>query len=326
MADIHVEALIVRDDRLLVRRHASAAHWVLPSGVLEDTDDSTEDAIARVLRATAGVEVIACEFLDTLYERDDSGRVTVHNLHTVVVADDDSLEALGEVAWLERGDFDGTALPEWLASALPALFDGSDLTQGLDLSSLAEAGYHFVRRLPQGPPLIVITGPAGAGKSTVAEALCARFERAVRIEVDVLERMVRRGRVSPVPPITDRVERARQADITRRNVAALARNYIGGDFTVVVDDVFEQREDFDYQLMFLDGLDVALVTLLPSPEVVATRDQSRPPDQRMGRRSLDLHAIFSANSEDRGIRLDTSALTVDETVDAILAGLENAWV
>jgi chloramphenicol 3-O-phosphotransferase len=97
-------------------------------------------------------------------------------------------------------------------------------------------------------------------------------------------------------------------------------------FTAVVDGVLERREELDVMLTCLGGLDVAFVTLMPDTETLRRRDEARGTEQFMGQRALDLHHIMSANGEVRGVRLDTSGLTAEETVEQVLVRLDDAMV
>jgi len=47
------------------------------------------------------------------------------------------------------------------------------------------------------PAVTVVTGPIGAGKTTLAAALAAGFDRSVHLEADWFWRWIRRGFVAP---------------------------------------------------------------------------------------------------------------------------------
>jgi chloramphenicol 3-O-phosphotransferase len=178
-------------------------------------------------------------------------------------------------------------------------------------------------------PVFNVTGPAGAGKSTVARELCRRFPKAAHIEVDLLRwRMILSGYVRPEEAYGAEPDEAlRQLALAARNACSLARNFAAEGFVAVIDDVLERREELDLYLDELAGLDpVYFVTLLPNAETLIARDAGRSPEDFMGSRSEELRRIIEANGETRGLRLDSSAWTVEETVDIILERQEQARV
>jgi chloramphenicol 3-O-phosphotransferase len=106
----------------------------------------------------------------------------------------------------------------------------------------------------------------------------------------------------------------------------VARNFAVAGFTAVIDGVLEYREELDVILACLGGLNVAFVTLLPDIETVQSRDAGRDPASHVGQRALELHRIMAANGETRGLRLDTSRLSAEETVEVVVQRLDDAMV
>ena len=82
--------------------------------------------------------------------------------------------------------------------------------------------------------VILVTGPAGAGKSSVAAALCERFDRMMHIEVDALRHMVRAGYRHPW---LEDAQAAEQRVLAVRNAMAIARECVAMRYAVVIDDV-----------------------------------------------------------------------------------------
>lgn len=89
----------------------------------------------------------------------------------------------------------------------------------------------FAKRLPEDPVLIV-TGPPGVGKTTVARILADRSSRSVHLESDAFFRFIRTGHVEPWRP-----ESREQNEVVMRIVAAAAAAYAGAGYFTVVDGI-----------------------------------------------------------------------------------------
>ena len=86
--------------------------------------------------------------------------------------------------------------------------------------------------MPSDPPVLILTGPPGAGKTTTAAALVARFPRAVHLESDRFFQFIRSDYVEPWRP-----ESAEQNRIVMRIVAEAAAGYAAGGYFTVIDGI-----------------------------------------------------------------------------------------
>ena len=184
------------------------------------------------------------------------------------------------------------------------------------------AGY--AEAVPNPPELFLITGIMAAGKSTVAQALAERLPKSVHLRGDVFRRMIVRGRAEMTATLSP--EAARQLRLRYRLAADAARGYLEAGFSVVVQDVIV-GESLTQVIGMLPAAPLYVVVLCLSAEVTAARDAARS--------KTGYSAAFSAALFDRilrsetprlGLWLDSSALSVEATVDAILAGLGTARV
>jgi predicted kinase len=169
---------------------------------------------------------------------------------------------------------------------------------------------------PVPTPVHLITGVQAAGKSTVAEALAARFPRSVHVHGDVFRRWIVGGREDPAPGAGD--EAWAQLALRYRLTAQAARTYRDAGFTVVVQDVI--LGDHLPAMVSAIGEPVCVTVLDPSPEAIALRETGRAKDSYDAWTIAALVDGLRSGTPRLGLWLDSSSLSVEETVDAILEG------
>jgi len=165
-------------------------------------------------------------------------------------------------------------------------------------------------------PIWIINGIPGAGKSTVARALCASLPQSAHIEGDRIQDLIISGSVPPggVPP----EEEARQIHLNVRNQCLLASSFADAGFTPVIDYIVTGRARLEEYLGHLAGHALYLVTLDPGIEVALERDRLRD-EKTVGARWVHLRDEIVGELSGIGLWVDTRALTVGQTVEKILA-------
>ena len=173
--------------------------------------------------------------------------------------------------------------------------------------------------------MFILTGVPGAGKSTVARALMLRFDHGVHIPVDDVRSSVVSGLASPVPTWT--TETGRQFALAYRAAGKMARVYAEAGFAVALDHVFTPVDIAANLLPELEGLRVVKVYLAPGVAIALDRSARRDNKDFDSTflidtiRGLEGWLAEQIDADPGWLRVDNSALSVDETVDAILEAM-----
>ncbi|MFC1437704.1 AAA family ATPase [Streptacidiphilus sp. N1-10] len=167
--------------------------------------------------------------------------------------------------------------------------------------------------------VILVTGVMASGKSTVAQALAERLPRSVHLRGDIFRRMVVNGREVARPGAGE--EAGRQLTLRYRAAAATADLYAAEGWTVVVQDV-AVGEKLDVFLGLVRTRPLHVVVLAPRAEVVAEREAARAKSAYGGGWTVEaMDAVLREQTPRRGLWLDSSELTVAQTVDQVLAAM-----
>jgi adenylate kinase family enzyme len=165
----------------------------------------------------------------------------------------------------------------------------------------------------------VLTGPPGAGKSTVAALLADRLTPSVNLHGDDFWHYIKQGRIAPYLP-----EAHRQNEVVLDVLVAAAFGYARGGFQVVCDGVVGP--------WFIDLFRTAAHEQdVPLDYVVLRPDRHTTLERAMGRTGdvltdpdpiRSLHEQFSGLGGYETHVLDSSGLTAEATADAVLKGVE----
>lgn len=160
------------------------------------------------------------------------------------------------------------------------------------------------------PHVIMLNGPAGVGKTTVAAHLARLVPGSVCIRGDDLRAFA---------PADARVHLGPGS--TYRAGAALAAAYLRmGAPRVVFEYVFERAAHVDY---FRDatpvGVPVHLITLWAPLEVIQAREAKRRDRRRLGLRVEECYRALEANLNQLGRLVPTAGLSADEVAECVHA-------
>jgi predicted ABC-type ATPase len=165
--------------------------------------------------------------------------------------------------------------------------------------------------------IVIISGPPGAGKSSVAESLCERYDRTVHLETDDFYGAIRMGHIKPWLP-----ESKRQNEMVSRAVARAATAYARDLFAVFIDGVIGPNL-LDVYLRELPpaGVPVHYALLMPRIDVAVQRAALREATERIREPQVgQVYDWFARAADGRGCTIDNSSLTADQAGDRIMDG------
>ncbi len=108
-------------------------------------------------------------------------------------------------------------------------------------------------------PIIILTGPASAGKNTIANLYAKKQKQGADIDADLVRWMYRQPHVAP----WEGEEGIRQLELGSKHTALLARAFIKEGCNVIVSDVITDSSAKMYKDLLSD-LGIKIIRLLPS--------------------------------------------------------------
>lgn len=157
--------------------------------------------------------------------------------------------------------------------------------------------------------LYIITGPAGVGKSTVSKRLAKKLSKSALIEGDEIYHQVIGG-------YTPAWKDGNHLDVFWKVCIDMMRTYLESGYDVVFNYIVH-LENLDLIKKCLSEFEMKFTVLLVDEETLLARDSERAEDCQMKERCIVLLNSFKNKGFDEKFILNSSNLTVDETVNII---------
>lgn len=163
-----------------------------------------------------------------------------------------------------------------------------------------------------------------SGKSTVAQRLAERLPMCAHLRGDVFRRMIVSGRADMGFELSEQAEA--QLRLRYRIAATVARMYLDAGFSVVYQDIIIGR-GLPPVLEMLPRKNLHVVVLCPSAETVAAREAARSKSGYADAGAvLAFDRVLRTETPRVGLWVDSSKLTIEETVDLILRDIDQAKI
>ena len=158
--------------------------------------------------------------------------------------------------------------------------------------------------------MLILNGPTGTGKNTIAEIVSKKTERSVVIDVDLLRLMVKNPHKAP----WQGEEGKHQQLLGVSNACLLAKEFIKNGFSVIILDVLSDETAKLYKDN-LNEFKPKLVLLLPTWEEIVRRNKTR--ERRLTDDELEMVYKQQADLKTFDEKIDNTNLSPEEVAEKI---------
>lgn len=164
--------------------------------------------------------------------------------------------------------------------------------------------------------LIILSGPPGAGKSTVAKLLANKFPKSVHFSMDTVRQFIVGGNRAPWDTSKEAKKQHKLSDEIAEQIIS---KYLQNKYVVILDGIYNDKDFLKYKKKFEN---VRGFILLPDISINLQRDKLRPKEQQVPQRVKVLHKYFSGTSFKNYTLIDSTNYSPQKTT-ALIYGYES---
>ncbi|MEP7134791.1 MAG: AAA family ATPase [Chloroflexota bacterium] len=171
--------------------------------------------------------------------------------------------------------------------------------------------------------ITLITGAPGSGKSTVGRLVAEHFPKSLLINVDHLREMMVSGFASPADGWSEVAYQ--QFQRARTTAIYMAQLYASQGVDVVIDDVCVPYMFADHYTALFENSQAQRILLMPKLETLIERIKQRGNqwDHVLVEVVPEIYSYLDPMPKDGWIVLDSSAWTIEQTVQKVLSRIDN---
>lgn len=158
--------------------------------------------------------------------------------------------------------------------------------------------------------VLILNGPTGAGKNTIAEILSKRKDRTVVIDVDLLRLMVKNPHKAP----WQGEEGKHQQLLGVSNTCLLAKEFVKHDFSIVILEVLSDETARLYKENLAEH-EPKLILLLPSWGEIIRRNKTR--EKRLTDEELKMVYEQQTELKTYDQKIDNTKLSAEEVANKL---------
>lgn len=169
------------------------------------------------------------------------------------------------------------------------------------------------------PFILLITGPAGAGKSSVSEVVAREIKNCTDVPIDTLKDLIVSDFIYSELP-----EGLKQWELVGENAAAIANNFVAKGYNTIINGYLHNVA----LKKLLDRTEIThKILLIPDVNVAFSRNSNRNNKDKLDKQSITRHY---RNYQDNKLyhdfrKIDSTKMSLEQTVNEVINTIRKNW-